>query len=823
MNISLNWLKEYVSIDPSLSPEKIGEILTAIGLEVEGLEKVSNIKGELKGIVVGEVLECFKHPGADRLSVTKVNLGDAEPKQIVCGAPNVAAGQKVLVATVGTQLYSPEGESFEIRKSKIRGEISEGMICAEDELGLGASHDGIMVLDPAIEPGVKADTLYEIKTDHIYDIGLTPNRSDATSHLGVAKDLAAYLKIHHDTGQDVKIPDVSDFAIDTNDMAVEVVVEDHEACPRYTGVSISGVEIKESPQWLKEKLEGIGVRSISNMVDITNFILHELGQPLHAFDLDKITNRKIIVKQLAEGSPFQSLDEKERKLSAEDLMICDGASKPMCIGGVFGGLNSGVTDNTKNIFLEAAHFNAKSIRRSSTRHLLRTDAAKVFEKGSDPNVCVYGLKRAALMIKELCGGSIASEIVDVYPNKIAANEIPIRYDFIRKHTGVDFKVEEIKNILAALKIDIKEENETGCTVVIPTDKSEVLREVDVIEEILRIYGLDNVPFKEKLEYKVSYAEGVSPIQLREKISEMLSSRGFNEMISLSMQASNYYKDLLPDLHKKIVEVNNTSNIDLDGMRPTMLFSGLEAIKRNKNRQNKELACYEFGRIYQKKTESIESIKTGIIEEERLALFFYGNKAGLNWLSGKNASQDFYTMKGHVDALLSKIGAQQCKLKQLGDDPVFEYGINYFKGKQLLGSIGKVKPNICKQMEIKEEVFYADFELAALLKIYSGINIEAEVLSKFPSVKRDLALVIDEAISFKEIIQLVKTQGDKRIKNVSLFDVFRSDEKLGANKKSYAISFQIEDKLKTLTDKEIDEVFDGLISIFKTKLNAEIRT
>ena len=646
MKVSLNWLKEYVDI--ALPPDKVSEVLTDIGLEVEGMEEVESVKGGLEGIVVGQVKECGKHPNADKLSLTKVDVGADELLQIVCGAPNVAAGQKVLVAAVGTTLYSPEGEAWKIKKGKIRGEVSEGMICAEDELGLGDEHSGIIVLPEDVTVGIAARDYDQIETDYAYEIGLTPNRSDATNHIGVAKDLAAALKINYDHSGVVRMPSVDDFKVDCNDLPIEVIVEDTEACPRYVGVSIKDVAVKESPEWLKNRLRAIGVRPISNIVDITNFVLHELGQPLHAFDLDKISGGKVIVKTLKQGSKFLSLDEVERELHAEDLMICDGNSKGMCIGGVFGGINSGVTDITTNIFLESAHFNAKSIRRTSMRHNLRTDAAKVFEKGSDPNISLYEIKRAAMLIKELKKKKIASEIVDVYPNKIEPVQVLVNYAHVNRLIGVDIPKDKVKTILDALEMEVVKETETTFTVAVPTNKSDVTREADVIEEILRIYGFNKVPISSQVKSAIIISEKPNPGEVRNVASDFLAARGFNEMMAVSLSESRYYKDILPIFQEEeLVYVNNTSNVHLDIMRPSMLFSGLEAVLHNQNRRQLNLKLFEFGRIYLKKEE-------GYKERTRLSLFLSGQRFEESWLNTDKAEVDFYALKTFVKELLAKM-------------------------------------------------------------------------------------------------------------------------------------------------------------------------
>ncbi len=816
MKVSLNWLKEY--IDLNQSPEKVGEILTSIGLEVEGMEEVESIKGGMRGIVIGFVKECGRHPNADRLSVTKVDIGQGEDLQVVCGANNIAAGQKVLVATVGTTLYSAEGEAWTIKKGKIRGETSEGMICSEDEVGLGDDHSGIVVLPESAPVGTAAGDYYEIETDYVYEIGLTPNRSDATNHIGVARDLAAYLKINENNTSEIHLPSTESFQVDNHDLALDVVVENEEACPRYSAVSIKGITVKESPEWLKKRLKAIGVRPISNIVDITNFILHELGQPLHAFDQDKIKGNKVIVKTLPSGSSFVTLDEVERKLSDEDLMICNGASEGMCIGGVFGGIGSGVTDNTKNIFLEAAHFNAKWIRRSSMRHNLRTDAAKVFEKGSDPNLTVYALKRAALLIQELAGGEIASEITDLYPRPIQAAEVRVRYARINKLIGENIPAATVKSILDALDMDILEESDTELKITIPTNKADVIREVDVIEEILRIYGFNKVPIPAYIQSAISVGSYPDANDVRNNLGNYLAGNGFNEMMALSLSESRYYTELATNLMDadNLVYVNNTSNVQLDIMRPNMLISGLEAILHNQNRQQTNIKLFEFGRTYQYGSDK------EIVEVDRLSVFLCGDRYGESWLDhGKKRTSDFYTLKAYVHHILQKVGLEGYQSSP-AEAPAFAYGMKYHRGPQMIAEFGKVQPGILKHLDIKGEVFYAQFNWKALMKAASKNVVSVTELNKYPATSRDLALVIDNSVKFDDIAAIANKVGKKLIKNINLFDIYENEAQLGEGKKSYAVSFTFEDFTKTLSVKEVDKVMNRLISEYEQKLNANIR-
>ncbi len=812
MKVSLNWLKDYLDIN--LNSEETSELLTAIGLEVEGMEEIESIKGGLKGILIGQVKECGKHPNADKLSLTKVDVGAEEDLQIVCGAPNVAAGQKVVVATIGTVLYDAEGREFKIKKGKIRGEVSEGMICAEDELALGNDHSGIIVLPEEAKIGMAASEYFKIENDVVYDIGLTPNRSDATSHLGIAKDLAAALKINHSHDGRVNVPDVSAFKVDNHSLPIEIVVENEEACPRYTGVMIKGVKVGESPDWLKIRLNAIGVRPINNIVDITNFVLHELGQPLHAFDADKIAGAKVIVKTLPENSIFKTLDEVERKLGSTDLMICDGESKGMCIAGVFGGINSGVTEETTNIFLESAHFNAKWVRKTSMKYNLRTDAAMCFEKGSDPNITLYALKRAALLFQELAGGEIASEVIDFYPNKIEKRQITVRYDRINRLIGTDIAVSEVKNILTALEMNTLKEDAESLTIDIPTNKVDVIREVDVIEEILRIYGFNKVPISDQLKSTIVIGAKPDIHKLKNTISNFLSASGFSEIMAVSLTESKYFNEILPIPSERLVYVNNTSNSHLDVMRPTMLFSGLEAIVHNQNRQNADLRLYEYGKTYEK-------TEDGYREQTHYSLFITGAKASESWLEHDKAQVDYYTLKAYVQNVLERLGYMRYQQSAVQND-TFAFGLKYHRGPKELVTFGMVKKSILRQMEVKKPVYYASFHWDNLLQGLKKHKVEFKELTKYPSVRRDLALVIDNSVNFQDIAEVAQKTGKSILKEVNLFDVYENKEQLGENKKSYAVSFIFEDPTKTLKDKEVEKIMSKLIETYEGKLGAVIR-
>lgn len=814
MKVSLNWLKDYIDIN--LDPHKIGEILTEIGLEVEGEEQVESISGGLAGVVVGEVLTCGQHPNADKLSLTTVEVGREEPLQIVCGAPNVAKGQKVLVATVGTVLYPLGSEDpLKIKKGKIRGEVSAGMICAEDELGIGEDHDGILVLPADTPIGMSGKDYLKLDTDYIYEIGLTPNRSDGTNHIGVAQDLAAALQINYDLSKGVRMPDISDFKIDNKDHTVEVVVDNVEACPRYAGVTITDLKIKPSPDWLRNRIEAIGVRSINNVVDITNFVLHELGQPLHAFDLNQIKGNKIIVKTLPAGTTFLSLDEVERKLNAEDLMICDGDSEGMCIGGVFGGLNSGVTDTTTAIFLESAHFDSKYIRRTSMRHNLRTDAAKVFEKGSDPNVAVYALKRAAMLIQELAEGKISSEVFDFYPNEIQPKEIEVKFQYVNDLIGVDLSKAEIKAILAAMEMEVKVETETTFTVAVPTNKSDVLRPADIVEEILRIYGLNKVPMPGNINTAITISPNPDPVVIRNKVADFLSANGFNEMMAVSLSQSKYYQEILPVYEaSELVYINNTSNVHLDIMRPEMLMSGLEVIVHNQNRQSQDLRLFELGKSYVQGEEKI-------VETEHLSLFVTGRRNPESWIATGEVASSFYTLKAYAANVLTRLGFSGYQERSVRDD-IFTYGLEWHRGPQSLVKIGLVQPKLATAMGIKNEVFYAVFNWTLIMKALRKHKVQFKEISKFPSVRRDLALIIDNSVKFADITKIAQKTGKKLIKEINLFDVYENTSQLGEGKTSYAVSFVFEDPNKTLRDKEVDKVMNQLIQNYENQLGALIR-
>jgi len=798
-----------------MEPTQIGEILTDIGLEVEGMEQVESIKGGLEGLVIGKILTCEKHPDADKLQITTVNVGADEPLHIVCGAPNCTVDQTVVVATHGTVLYPSDGDSFKIKKGKIRGQVSEGMICAEDEIGMGSSHEGIIVIDEDVTPGTLAKDYFEISNDIVYEIGLTPNRSDATSHLGVAEDLLAYLKINHDYEGQVDFPNLVNFQVRSETLPFKVEVLNEEDCPRYSGITLTNVKIKESPQWIKDRLNSIGVRPINNVVDITNFVLQEYGQPLHAFDADKIEGQKIIVCNLPEGTRFTTLDEKERILNATDLMICDGNKKGLCIAGGFGGIDSGVTENTTSIFLESAHFSARSIRKTSTSHLLRTDAAKVFEKGSNPNITIKALKRAAILLEELADAKISSKIYDLYPHEIKRKEIELHYSRINSLIGVDIPRDDVHNILSAMNMELKPIDNESLLVKVPTNKVEVLREADLIEEVLRIYGFNKVPIPTTIKSSINYKLYPSKRDIRERISDFLSSNGFNEMMGLSLIES---KNVLPQLNiddAELVYINNTSNIHLNIMRPEPMVSGLVSVVHNHNYSQRDLTLYEFGKTYRKNGEEF-------IEKEYLSLFLTGNQNIEHWENVNDNQNDLYAVKRWANWMLERIGILSFQVEELNDSR-WEYGMTYKRGKDNIVSFGLVHHEVSKAMDIKQDVYCAIFDMETIVKFGSKNKLKVNQISKFPSMRRDLALVLDENIAFDGVEAASKKIKSKILKQVSLFDVYKSEEHLGKGKKSYAVKFVFQDLKNTLKDKAVDKEVNQLVKIFEQDLGASIRS
>jgi len=804
MTISYNWLKDYIDIPESA--EEIGKVLTSTGLEVESVEPFETVKGGLKGLVIGEVLTCVKHPNADKLSVTTVDVGAEKPATIVCGAANVAAGQKVVVALPGTTVYPTKGEPFTIKLAKIRGEQSEGMICAEDEVGLGESHAGIMVLQTTAKNGTLASEYFNIQSDYILEIGLTPNRADAASHLGVARDIRAA------KDRAIRWPSVDDFKVDNQKLQIPVLVENVEACPRYSAVTVSNVTIKESPAWLKQKLTSIGLTPINNVVDITNLICHELGQPMHAFDADQIKGGKVIVKTLPAGSRFTTLDNKERTLLSTDLMICNGQQEGMCIAGVFGGIKSGVSAETKNLFLESACFSAHYVRKTSMHHQLKTDASFRYERGTDPNITVYALKRAALLVKELAGGEISSEIVDVYPSKIENRKIVVKDKNVNRLIGKNISREEIFAILKRLDIEIVEKNNDQYTVAVPPYRVDVLQEADVVEEILRIYGFNNIELSNtaSTDYLAEFPVK-NPDKYKKTIGELLVGNGFYEIWTNSLTNFAYQKKHNLQFKGETVEILNKLSEEQGILRQTMLFTGLEVCAYNINRKQKDLKLYEFGKIYYKEANKY-------CEEERLALYLTGSVETENW-QRKPQQISYFDLAQQVSNILKKSGIISFT-QHSEEDPLFDYCTIIRVDDREIAKAGKVKSLILKDFGIKQDLFYAELNTSLLFSAASP-KLVIEDVPKFPEVRRDLSLVIDSPVRFDEIQQLVKKTEKRLIKEIVAFDVYEG-ENIPKGKKAYALSFILQDTNKTLTDQEIDQTMDRLMKAFETTLGAVIR-
>jgi phenylalanyl-tRNA synthetase beta chain len=810
MKTSLNWLKDYIDIKDS--PSELSEILTNLGLEVEGEDTIESVKGGLRGLIVGHVTECIKHPNADKLSLTKVNVGGAEDLQIVCGAPNVAAGQKVVVAQVGTELFPTDGEHFTIKKGKIRGETSEGMICAEDEIGIGTDHDGIIVLPEDTAVGRPVAEIYEVSEDMVYDIGLTPNRSDATSHIGVAEDLCAYYNFHGEGKAQVRVPETLTIDKISGSDDIKVTVADSAACPRYSGICLSDIKIGPAPQWMQDRLKAIDVRPINNVVDITNYVLHEYGQPLHAFDRRQITGDQIKVQFLKKGTVFQCLDEVDRKLSDKDLMICDGQDNGMCIGGVFGGLKSGVKDDTTNIFLESAHFESQGIRKTSTHHNLRTDAAKCFEKGSDPNVTVKALMRAVYLLQEHAGGKVTSNLVDIYPDKIEPKEITVRRSAVGRLIGNDFSHEQLMVIYKSLNFDPSTTDGEHYDLKIPTNKADVTREVDVIEEVLRIYGYNSVTVSNTIKAALQVADPVTIQGLRDKLSERLIGKGYHEIMGLSLVTAHQADILTRTPGLDHVAVNNTSNVDLNIMRPDMLLSMLNTVSYNFNRQQNDLKLFEFGKTYHKtedykETEYLSMIQTGVIHTKA-------------W-QGEDEHSDIYSLKQLVNEVLSSCGMTKYQVRKIDDDR-FATGLQYHQGDNVIASFGVVSEGMKESAEVKNDILYAEISVKSLLRKLKKTKIKVGDISKFPESKRDIALVVDDKVTYQEIEAIIKKTGKNSITDVNLFDVYRDDNMTAEGKKSYAVSMTFVSHAKSLSDKEINKIMNKIIESAKRQLGAELR-
>ena len=808
MKISYNWLKQFIKID--WTTEKTSELLTDLGLEVEGLDSFQSVKGGLEGIVVGHVLTCEQHPNADRLKLTTVNVGADIPLSIVCGAPNVAAGQKVAVATIGTTLYTKEGEAWTIKKGKIRGEESHGMLCAEDELGLGVSHDGILVLDDTLEVGSALAKHYDVENDLVFEIGLTPNRADAMSHYGTARDLMAGMSQHGIMAKLIS-PSVTAFHVDNRSLKVDVNVEDKLKAPRYCGLTISDIVVKESPQWLQNRLKAIGLSPINNIVDATNYVLHDLGQPLHAFDADRISGKKIIVKTVEAGTKFITLDGIERTLHEEDLMICD-TEKPICIAGVFGGKNSGVSNDTNSIFLEAAYFNPVSIRKTAKRHALNTDASFRFERGIDPNITKYALKRAALLITEIAGGNITSDLIDEYPNKIEDAQVFLSFEKTNQLIGEELPKETIKSILSALEIKVNNVTESGLGLTIPAYRNDVQREVDVIEEILRVYGYNNIGITNKLNASISNTSKFESYKVENIIANQLVGQGFYEIMNNSLTSDKYasYSEKLDEAHN--VKIINPLSTDLSVMRQSIIFSGLETITFNINRQQSDLKLFEFGKTY-------HNFESDMKEFNQLSIFVSGNKTEKSW-NTKDTPVDYFYLKGLVTAVFERLGIQKLKSSPLSND-VFKEGQQLSVGKHSLVEFGSLNSNTLKCFGISQGVFCANFNWDNLLKVINQQTIKFKEISKYPEVKRDFSLLINEDVTFENIFKLAKQTENNFLKDINLFDVYTGD-KLADGKKSYAVSFTLQDKNKTLTDVQIDKIMSKIQKRFETELSAELR-
>ena len=815
MKISHSWLQQYLDIPTD--PVTTGELLTDIGLEVEGLEKTTSIPGGLAGLVIGEIKSKETHPNADRLNLTKVDVGNGDLLSIVCGAPNVAAGQKVVVATVGTTIHPIEGDPFKIKRSKIRGELSEGMICAEDEVGLGTDHDGIMVLDEAAKVGSAAADYFEVKEDAILEIGLTPNRADAFSHIGVARDLRAAFRYRHPefkTGA-LAWPSVDDFKVENHDLPIKVTVENQEACPRYAGVTISGVKVAESPAWLKERLSSIGLKPINNLVDVTNFVLHEVGQPLHAFDAAEIKGNHVRVRNLPAETTFVTLDEVERKLSDHDLMICN-EEDGMCIAGVFGGIRSGVSDSTTDIFLESAYFNPVSVRKTARRHALNTDASFRFERGVDPNITIYALKRAALLIKEVAGGSISSEIIDIYPEPVQPFQVSMRYDRADRLIGEKINRKVMVDILRDLEVEVIREEGEELILSVPPFKNDVLREADVIEEIFRIYGFNAVGQDGKISFSISNRQQPDLNQWQQEVSDLLTHNGFSEIMTNSLTAMERYRENPDYTEKDTVAILNPLSQELNGLRQTLVYNGLEALSYNLNRRNEDLKFYEFGRVYANKPEG-----EGFREASRLAIYVTGRKLEESWNTQDHAA-DYYYLKGWVEAVLTRMGITAPGVKEEGfSNGMIGSGQKLSITNKQVAVLGRLDAKLLKQHDLRQEVFYAEIDWDAVTKLLKLNRIKYKPVPKFPAVRRDLALLVDTAVTFDSIKQLAYKSERKLLQSVKLFDVYEGDN-LGKGKKSYAVSFTFQDSEKTLTDKQVDKVMKKMQQGLEKELGASLR-
>lgn len=808
MQISYNWLKQFLKLD--WEAKKTAELLTDLGLEVEGISTFESIKGGLNGVVVGEVLRCEKHPNADKLKITTVDIGLENPLQIVCGAPNVASGQKVPVATIGTILYTPAGEAWKIKKGKIRGEESHGMICAEDELGLGTGHHGILILEDSLKSGTPCSEVFTVEQDEVFEIGLTPNRADAMSHLGVARDLKAGLK-QKEINKELITPSISNFHVDNRSLKIQVTVKDSKMAPRYCGVTLGNLVVRPSPNWLKNRLRSIGLNPINNIVDVTNYVLHELGQPLHAFDADRIHGKHIIVKTLPSGTKFMTLDGEERVLHQDDLMICD-AEKPMCIAGVFGGINTGVTEKTTSIFLESAYFDPIAIRKTSKRHGLNTDASFRFERGIDIENVEYALKRAAALINKIAGGDITSDIIDFYPKRLDEHQVFLT--FLKTHSliGQEIPQDTIKSILASLDIKVKSVTEAGLGLSIPSYRVDVQREVDVIEEILRVYGYNNINFKNKLNASIAPVSKFEDYKLQQTIGDFLAIQGFFEILTNSLSSPNYSGLIVLEKEDKAINIINPLSAELSIMRQSMLFSGLEALNYNINRKNQNLKFFEFGKTY-------HEISSKRIENKHLSLLLTGNRSEESWATPKKRT-DFYYLKAIVTNVLERLGISNIMPVPILD-PTFSEGLTLKVYSKELVSFGIVKKTLLRKIDFKQEVLFADFNWDNVIDLAQKNSIIYNEIPKYPEAKRDFALLLDDKVSFQQVYKLALLTEKKLLKHINLFDVYQG-KNLPEGKKSYAVSFVLQDAKRTLTDKQIDKIMDKLQKRFQEELGAELR-
>ncbi len=815
MKISLNWLKELIDIDRE--PEEIANILTSLGLEVEGWERISPSPVDLERVFTAEVVSCARIPNTDHLSATQVDVGDGRLRSVVCGAPNVAAGQRVLVALPGARVLSKEGQLFTIAERKVRGVLSEGMICAEDELGLGADHSGIMVLPEGTPVGQTAAEYLGIHSDVVFEIGLTPNRSDAMHHIGIVRDLLAWMRYREGSAVQLRLPEAK-VVLPKEAEPFPVRVEAPEACQRYTALLIRGVRVQESPAWLKSRLLALGQRPVNNVVDITNYVRLERGHPLHAFDAERIGGGAIRVKMLPEGTPFVTLDGETRRLSGQDLMICDAQDRPMCMAGVFGGADSGITEATVDVLLECARFHPTTIRRTMLRHGLRTDSAKVFEKGVDPNGCADALMRAAALVLELAGGQLASAVADVYPQPVQPLRVPMTYEYVRRLSGADLSEQTIERILLALEFGVEESTPEGFVAVVPTRKPDVARPADIVEEVLRIYGLDEVPLPTRIHTSVEVTQHPTREAVRKCAADFLAANGFWECMSLSLSNSAYYvgpQALLPIPREQLVFVHNTANQGLDCMRPSLLFSALENLKRNQSVRITHLRLFELGKVYRAPLDEAA-------ETEHLSLLLWGDYGPESWQPKPKQQADFYTLKAHICNLLQRLGIRDVQEVAVQDELPFRYGLRYCLDEQVLVTFGELSPTLLRAMDVGGPAFYAEADFEALYRVAKARRVRFVEPSKYPSVRRDLALVLDRSVPFAQIQKLAFETESRLLREVNLFDVFEDAQKIGPGKKSYAVSFLFESAEHTLRGKEVEAIMQQLQAVFEQKLQAIVR-